>query len=77
VKGRWKLLGRWFVRWALMANSILNSIATIPPNKSALTRREGAQRVYQDEGAFFRQYGEKACQILEAILEKYAEHGYT
>ena len=38
-------------------------------------RRERVARVKQDETAFFEQYGPDARGILEAMLDKYADHG--
>lgn len=39
------------------------------------SRRERADRVRHDEAAFFAQYGPEARAVLDALLEKYAEHG--
>ena len=39
------------------------------------TRRERAARVRSHEQAFFDQYAEKARAILNALLDKYSEHG--
>lgn len=39
------------------------------------TRRERAERVRREESAFFEQYAPEARAVLEALLEKYAEHG--
>ena len=39
------------------------------------TRRERASRLQREEAAFFKQYGPPAREVLEAMLEKYAEHG--
>jgi type I restriction enzyme R subunit len=39
------------------------------------SRRERADRVRREERAFFEQYGPEARAILDALLEKYAEHG--
>lgn len=39
------------------------------------TRRERAARVRSQEQAFFAQYGEKSREILNALLDKYSEHG--
>jgi type I restriction enzyme, R subunit len=39
------------------------------------TRRERANRVKQEETAFFEQYTDPARHILLALLDKYAEHG--
>jgi type I restriction enzyme R subunit len=39
------------------------------------TRRERAQRVRQDRKEFFDRYGSEARQILDELLEKYAQHG--
>ena len=39
------------------------------------TRRERASRMKQEETAFFKRYGPAAREVLDAMLEKYAEHG--
>ena len=39
------------------------------------SRRERAARVRSHEQAFFAQYGEKSREILNALLDKYSEHG--
>jgi type I restriction enzyme, R subunit len=39
------------------------------------SRRERANRVHREEGAFLEQYGPKAREVLTALLDKYAEHG--
>lgn len=39
------------------------------------TRRERSDRVKRDEAEFFAQYGPEARQILNDLLDKYAEHG--
>jgi len=39
------------------------------------TRRERAARVRSDEQAFFAQYEQKSREILNALLDKYSEHG--
>ncbi|MEI8397467.1 MAG: type I restriction-modification enzyme R subunit C-terminal domain-containing protein, partial [Rhodospirillaceae bacterium] len=39
------------------------------------TRRERADRVRHDEATFFSTFAPEACAVLEALLEKYAEHG--
>ncbi len=44
-------------------------------NAPLRTRRERAQRLRQDRKDFFDQYGPEARQILDELLEKYAEHG--
>lgn len=44
-------------------------------NAPLRTRRERAQRLQQDKKDFFDQYSPEARQILEELLEKYAEHG--
>jgi type I restriction enzyme R subunit len=44
-------------------------------NSPLRTRRERAQRVRQDRGDFFDRYGPEARQILDELLEKYAQHG--
>ena len=44
-------------------------------NAPLLTRRERANRLQRKETDFFNQYGAKARAILDALLEKYAEHG--
>ncbi|MCR6631392.1 MAG: hypothetical protein NVV74_15845 [Magnetospirillum sp.] len=44
-------------------------------NAPLRSRRERADRVRHDEAAFFAQYGPEARAVLEALLEKYAEHG--
>jgi type I restriction enzyme R subunit len=44
-------------------------------NAPLRTRRERAQRLRTERKDFFAQYGPEAHQILEELLEKYAEHG--
>lgn len=44
-------------------------------NAPLRTRRERAQRLKSERKDFFEQYGPEASQILEELLEKYAEHG--
>lgn len=44
-------------------------------NAPIRTRRERANRVRLEETAFFAQYTGKARDVLEKLLEKYAEHG--
>ena len=49
----------------------------LPPafNAPLRTRRERAQRLRAERKDFFDQYGPEARQILDELLEKYAEHG--
>lgn len=44
-------------------------------NAPLRTRRERADRVKQDQDAFFERFGPEAREVLDALLEKYAEHG--
>ena len=44
-------------------------------NAPLRTRRERAQRLREERKDFFDHYGPEARQILEELLEKYAEHG--
>ena len=44
-------------------------------NAPLRTRRERAQRVRQERKDFFDKYGPEARQILDELLEKYAQHG--
>jgi type I restriction enzyme R subunit len=44
-------------------------------NAPLRTRRERAQRLRSERKDFFDHYGPEARQILEELLEKYAEHG--
>lgn len=44
-------------------------------NTPLRSRRERAERVRHDEAVFFAQYSSEARAVLEALLEKYAEHG--
>ena len=44
-------------------------------NAPLRTRRERATQMKQAEAAFFEQYGEDARAVLDAVLDKYAEHG--
>jgi type I restriction enzyme R subunit len=44
-------------------------------NAPIRTRRERAQRLRETRKDFFDRYGSEARQILEELLEKYAEHG--
>ena len=39
------------------------------------TRRERAERLHREEREFFERYGTEARQVLDALLQKYAEHG--
>lgn len=54
------------------AFDLLCSVAFQAPVK---TRRERAQRVALEETAFFATYTGPAREILQALLEKYAQHG--
>jgi type I restriction enzyme R subunit len=44
-------------------------------NAPLRTRRERAQRLRETRYAFFDRYGPEARQVLDELLEKYAEHG--
>jgi type I restriction enzyme R subunit len=44
-------------------------------NAPLRTRRERAQALKQQRPDFFARYGSEARQVLEELLEKYAEHG--
>src|SRR6185436_5519068 len=44
-------------------------------NAPLRTRRERAQRLRSERKDFFEQHGPEARQILDELLEKYAEHG--
>lgn len=44
-------------------------------NAPLRTRRERAQRLRQERKDFFEKYGPEARQILDELLEKYAQHG--
>ena len=44
-------------------------------NAPLRTRRERAQRFRSERQDFFAQYGTEARQILDALLDKYTEHG--
>ena len=44
-------------------------------NAPLRTRRERAQRLRETSKDFFDRYGPEARQVLEELLEKYAEHG--
>lgn len=44
-------------------------------NAPLRTRRERAESLRENKKDFFTQYGPKARQILEELLEEYAEHG--
>ena len=44
-------------------------------NAPLRTRRERAQRLKQERKDFFENYGPEARQILDELLEKYAQHG--
>jgi type I restriction enzyme R subunit len=44
-------------------------------NAPLRTRRERAQRLRTERKDFFERFGPEARQILEELLEKYAEHG--
>jgi type I restriction enzyme R subunit len=44
-------------------------------NAPLRTRREGADRLLKDKRDFFDDYGPHAREVLEELLEKYAEHG--
>lgn len=44
-------------------------------NAPLRTRRERAERLRKEKTDFFDQYGSKARAILDALLEKYTEHG--
>ena len=44
-------------------------------NAPLRTRRERADRVKREESAFFSRFGPEARAVLDALIEKYAEHG--
>jgi type I restriction enzyme R subunit len=44
-------------------------------NAPLRTRRERAQRLKQERKEFFEKYGSEARQILDELIEKYAQHG--
>ncbi|MBO9434515.1 DEAD/DEAH box helicase family protein [Ruegeria sp. R13_0] len=44
-------------------------------NAPLRTRRERAERLKRDESEFFEKHGDGARQVLDALVEKYAEHG--
>lgn len=44
-------------------------------NAPLRTRRERADRVKREESAFFARFGPEARSVLDALVEKYAEHG--
>jgi type I restriction enzyme R subunit len=44
-------------------------------NAPLRTRRERAQRLKQERKDFFEKYGPEARQVLDELLEKYADHG--
>ena len=44
-------------------------------NAPLRTRRERAQQLRENHADFFSRYGSEARQILDELLEKYAEHG--
>ncbi len=53
----------------------LDLLCHVAFRKPIRTRRERASRVRSQEQAFFDQYAEKAREILNALLDKYSEHG--
>lgn len=46
-------------------------------NAPLRTRRERANKLRQEQQAFFEQYGAKAKEVLNDLLETYAQHGTT
>lgn len=44
-------------------------------NAPLRTRRERADRLKREEAAFFERHGDEAREVLNALIEKYAEHG--
>jgi len=44
-------------------------------NAPLRTRRERAERLKREESEFFEKHGEKAREVLNALIDKYAEHG--
>jgi len=44
-------------------------------NEPVLTRAERARRVRRDHGEFFRGFQPEAREVLDLLLERYAEHG--
>ena len=44
-------------------------------NAPLRTRRERADRLRREQRDFFETFGPQACEVLDALLEKYAEHG--
>jgi type I restriction enzyme R subunit len=53
----------------------LDLLCHIAFNAPLRTRRERAQRLRSEKKDFFDQYGPKARQILDELLDKYVEHG--
>ena len=53
----------------------LDLLCHLAYNAPLRTRRERAERLRRERKDFFEQFGPKAKQILESLLEKYAEHG--
>ena len=49
--------------------------AISPSTRRLRTRRERAQRLEAERKDFFDSYGPEARQMLDELLEKYAEHG--
>lgn len=54
---------------------LFDLICHLAYNAPLRTRRERATQMKQAEAPFFEQYGEDARAVLDAVLEKYAEHG--
>lgn len=53
----------------------LDLLVHVAWNSPAVTRRERVQRVRQEQAAFFEAFALEAREILDALLEKYAEFG--
>ena len=46
-------------------------------NAPLRSRRERAERLKREESDFFERFEPEARQVLDALVEKYAEHGST
>jgi DNA-binding response OmpR family regulator len=62
-----------FLIWPMREAEVVAAVERVM--KQVRTRRERAQRLKQERKDFFKKYSPEARQILDELLEKYADHG--